>query len=150
MILGSLKNSAIAEKTHPLFKKVFDYIKTADIKALRADSSKIELDGDKLYLFVSEYQGKTKEEAKLEAHKRYIDIQIPIVGTEQMGWLEIDRCTKELSPYNTEKDLVFYDNPISSYISVDQGEFAIFFPEDGHAPGIGEGFIKKIVVKILL
>lgn len=150
MILGSLKNTASAEKAHPLFKKAFDYIKAMDFKAMSATSSNIELDGKNLFLFVSEYKGKTKEESKMEAHKKYIDIQIPIVGTEQMGWLDIDQCTKVLSPYDTEKDLIFFNNPASSYIPVAPGEFVIFFPDDGHAPGVGEGYIKKVVVKVLV
>lgn len=150
MILGSLKNTSTAEKIHPLFKIAFEYIKAMDFITMPATISNIELEGTNLFLSVSEYQGKTKEGAKMEAHKKYIDIQIPIVGTEQMGWLDIEKCTNVLSPYDSKKDLVFFNNPTNSYIPVAPGEFVIFFPEDGHAPGIGEGYIKKVVVKVLV
>ncbi len=148
MILGSLNNTATAEKAHPLFKKAFDYIKAMDFKTMSATTSNIDLDGNNLFLSVSEYQGKTKEGAKMEAHQKYIDIQIPIVGTEQMGWLDIDKCTKVLSPYDSEKDLIFFYNSASSYFQVSPGDFVVFFPEDGHAPGIGIGEFKKAVIKV--
>ena len=150
MILGSLKNTKTAEKLHPLFKKAFDYLKTVDLEAIPADGSKIELDGNHIFLFVSEYQGKPHEEAKAEAHQRYIDIQIPIKGIESMGWIGLSECKETIMPYNPEKDLVFYGDAISSTFQVSPGEFAIFFPEDVHAPGIGFGTIRKVVVKVLV
>ena len=149
MILGSLKNTETIEKLHPLFKKAFDYLKSVDLEAIHADGSKIELDGNRLYLFVSEYQGKPHEESKAEAHQQYIDIQIPIKGIESMGWIGLSDCKETIIPYNPEKDLVFYGDSVSSSVQVSPGEFAVFFPEDVHAPGIGIGTIKKAVVKVL-
>lgn len=150
MILGSLKNTKTAEKLHPLFKKAFDYLKTVDLESIPTDGSKIELDGKRLFLFLSEYQGMPHKEAKVEAHQRYIDIQVLIKGVELMGWIDLSECNEILMPYNPEKDLVFYGDAVSSYVQVTPGEFAIFFPEDVHAPGIGFGSIKKAVVKVLV
>lgn len=150
MILGSLKNTETIEKLHPLFKRAFDYLKTADLESIPADGSKIELDGNRLFLSVNEYQGKAHEEAKAEAHQRYIDIQVPIKGFELMGWIGLSECNEIQMSYNPEKDLVFYGDAVSSYVQVSPGEFAIFFPEDVHAPGIGFGTIKKAVVKVLI
>jgi YhcH/YjgK/YiaL family protein len=150
MILGSLKNTETIEKLHPLFKKAFDYLKITDLEAIPADGSKIELDGAMLFLFVSEYQGKAHEEAKAEAHRRYIDIQVPIKGFELMGWIGLSDCNEIQMTYNPEKDLIFYGDAVSSYVQVSPGEFAIFFPEDVHAPGIGFGTIKKAVVKVMV
>jgi YhcH/YjgK/YiaL family protein len=147
MILDSLTNTEAAEKLHPLFKKAFDYIKTNDFKAMAP--CKIELDGEKLFLMVAEITGKTKEEAKMETHKKYIDIQIPIVGVETMGWLAGNQCNNAVDAYNPQKDITFFTDKPSTYIKVNNGEFTIFFPEDGHAPAIGEGYIKKVIVKVL-
>jgi len=150
MILGSLKDTETIEKLHPLFKKAFDYLKVADLEAIPADGTKIELDGNRLFLFISEYQGKTHQEAKSEAHQRYIDIQVPIKGVELMGWKGLSECKEIQMPYNPEKDLIFYGDTVSSYVQVSPGEFVIFFPEDVHAPGIGSGTIVKVVVKVLI
>ena len=150
MILGSLKNTETAEKVHDLFKNAFDYIKTVDLTTIPSDGTRIELERNKLYLFINEYLGKTHQDVKGVAHRKYIDIQVLIKGTESMGWIELSECRKLLKPYDSEKDVVFYNDAPSSYIQVSPGEFAIFFPEDVHAPGIGTENIKKLVVKVLV
>lgn len=150
MILGSLNDTEAIEDIHPLFKKSFDYLKTVDLTKIEATTSNIEIDGKNVFVLVQEYQGKTKEEVTLEAHKKYIDIQIVVEGSEQMGWLDINKCTKVLSPYDKDKDVAFFENPVSSFVTVNTNEFAIFFPEDAHAPGAGNGLIKKMVIKVLV
>jgi biofilm protein TabA len=150
MILGVLSSTSVVEKTHPLFKKAFDYIRSVGVEAILASSAKIELLAKDLYLFGSEYQGKTREQARIEAHRRYIDIQIPVEGTEEMGWADIRDSGEVVTPYNPDKDVEFYAGPVSTWFTVAPGQFAIFFPEDAHQPGIGQGTLKKIVVKVLL
>ena len=150
MILGSLKNTETAEKVHYLFKKAFDYIKTVDLTTIPSDGTSIELERNKLYLFTNEYLGKTRQDVIGEAHRKYIDIQVIIEGTESMGWIELSECRKLFKPYDSEKDVVLYNDAPSSYIQVSPGEFVIFFPEDVHAPGIGTQNIKKLVVKALI
>lgn len=146
MVLGSLKNTEAAERLHPLFKQAFDYIKANDLT--KAEPGKIELDGKNLFIAVAEITGKTPEAARMETHNQYIDIQIPVVGVETMGWLAGEKCVTVTDAYNADKDITFFADAPSNYIKVQPGEFAIFFPEDGHAPAIGEGFIKKLIVKV--
>lgn len=148
MIIDSISNSAAIESLHPLFKKAFDYVKSTDFSAIQP--SKIILEEGKLFIIVSEAQGKTTENAKLEAHNQFIDIQIPIIGNETMGWIARKSCSRIVSPYNDEKDIIFYEDNPTAYVQLTPGDYVIFFPEDGHAPGIGEGFIKKVIVKIAI
>lgn len=94
--------------------------------------------------------GRTKEEstAKFECHDKNIDIQLCIKGTEQICWKPRQSCSHQKDEYNAEKDVTFYkDNP-DMYFQLTNSQFAIFFPEDVHAPMIGEGDIKKIVIKV--
>ncbi|MDD2799010.1 MAG: YhcH/YjgK/YiaL family protein [Bacteroidales bacterium] len=144
MILESMKNTTRVEKLHPSFKIAFDYIKSNDLMSM--SPCKIELDGKNLFIIVSEGVGKTENEVITESHNKYIDIQIPIVGTEIMGWIPRSKLSE--ASYNSDKDLTLYDDKPTNYITVSEGNFVIFFPEDGHAPGIGEGAIKKIIVKV--
>jgi len=148
MILDSLKNAASVQALNPLFKQAFEFIQKNDL--LKMEPGKTIIDGDKLFISVMENDGKTSEAAKMESHVNYIDIQVVISGVETMGWTAIEHCTDALEPYNTEKDLQFFSNKPSTFITVNPGEFAIFFPEDGHAPGIGNGPIKKAVIKVLV
>ena len=148
MVLDSLKNAASTLALNPLFKQAFDFIQSNDLSKM--EPGKTIIDGDKLFISVMEIEGKTSEAAKMESHQKYIDIQVVISGVETMGWTATEQCTNAMEPYNAEKDLQFFTDKPSTYITVQPGQFAIFFPEDGHAPGIGNGPIKKAVVKVLV
>ncbi|HEX8356160.1 MAG TPA: YhcH/YjgK/YiaL family protein, partial [Segetibacter sp.] len=71
-------------------------------------------------------------------------------GKEQMGWSARERVSSPVGEYNAEKDVTFYNDKPETYFTLQAGQFAIFYPEDVHAPQIGEGLIKKLVVKIRL
>lgn len=148
MILDSLRNASSTLALNPLFKKAFEFIQSNDLSTM--EPGKTFIDGDNLFISVMEIDGKTPEAAKMESHRKYIDIQVVISGVETMGWTAIEHCTDAIEPYNVEKDLQFFTNKPSTYLTVNPGEFAVFFPEDGHAPGIGDGPIKKAVVKVLV
>jgi biofilm protein TabA len=109
---------------------------------------KTELKGKDLLVNVAQTNPKEKENAKLETHKDYIDIQIPLSGTEIMGYTAAQDCLPVDAPYNAEKDITFFEGLAEDYIAVKPGMFAIFFPQDGHAPGITPDGVKKIIVKV--
>lgn len=147
MIIGSLKNTERIEALNPHFKKVFDYIKSHDLSAVAA--GKIDIDGDNAWINVSEVQGKEKADAKMESHNTYIDIQLPLKGQETFGWQARELLKDEKDGgYNAVKDITFYAGEAPLYFTLTPGEFGVFFPEDGHAPCIGQGTIKKVVVKV--
>lgn len=146
MIHDSLKNSSSIEKLHPLFKQAFDYLKSTDFSKM--EDGRYELDGDKLYVSIASIKGKDKCDAPIETHKKYIDIQLPLLGVEKIGWKAGCDLQETSKPYNTEKDITFFVDRPTAYTKIYPGEFVIYFPEDGHAPGIGEGIIRKIVVKV--
>lgn len=148
MILDSIQNSASIEAAHPLFKQAFDYFKANDLK--NAPAGKTQLKGEDLIVIVSEIEGKKQTEAVVETHRKYIDIQIPVIGTETMGWIAAESLIKPMDTYNEAKDLILYEDISTTFIDVTNGNFAIFFPEDGHAPGIGNGYIKKVIFKVAL
>ena len=147
MILGSLKNTSTIEKYHPLFKKAFDFVKASDFAEL--EDGKYEIQGSDLFLILNTINGKSEKEVVTEAHQKYIDIQIPLRGNEAFGWIPTEKCTKIKLVYDEQKDLILFENGPTNYIFPKDGDFLIFFPEDGHAPGIGEGVIRKVIVKVL-
>jgi biofilm protein TabA len=89
-----------------------------------------------------------RSEARLEAHRHYIDIQYVIAGVEEMGWSPRANCRRPQGLYDKARDIEFFDDAPDSYVTVRVGEFAIFFPEDTHAPLVGEGEVRKVVVKV--
>lgn len=147
MILDSLQNSDLYVSLNPRFKKAFDFLNSTDLVNLPV--GKIELDGSNLVVNVVEIDGKTPEEARMETHNNFIDIQVPVSKTETMGWIAGCSLKEVTAEYNPEKDLTFFADKATNFIKVLPLEFAIFFPTDGHQPGIVEGKIKKVIVKIL-
>lgn len=78
---------------------------------------------------------RTREDAPLEAHRRYIDIHIPLNNTETIGWAPTDALTRIVIPgYNAERDIAFYEDKAQTFLDVQPGQCAVFFPEDAHAP----------------
>lgn len=145
MIVDTLENLVKYESVNPLFPKVVEFLKTHELSAL--ETGKLEIQGSDLFVKVAQAKPKTREQAKIEAHKNYLDIQIPVSGTEEMGYTPLKDC-KDATPYNEEKDVLFYGGLAESYLKIKPGMFAIFFPQDGHAPGITPDGLKKVIVKV--
>jgi biofilm protein TabA len=146
MILDSLDNAERYYGLHPRFAKAFEFIRSQDAESL--EPGKFQIDGTDLHASVSLKDGVIESAAKFEAHDQYIDIQFCPEGKEQIGWAPREHCKNIRDPYNAEKDVTFFNDKPATYFHLHQGEFAIFFPEDVHAPMIGEGPIKKLVVKV--
>jgi len=148
MVHDLLENAVYYEDLNPRFKEAFDFLKTADLASLPL--GKIELDGKNLFAIVQEVEGKTADIARMETHEQYIDIQVPVSGIEMMGWIARKDLKQVTEEYNPEKDITFYADKTANLIKVQPPEFVIFFPEDGHQPGVGEGKWKKIIIKVLI
>ena len=148
MIIDNLSNAEKYFCIHPLFKEAFEYIRSQNLETIEV--GKYEISGDQLRAIVSNKQGMTPEEstAKFECHNKHIDIQLCIKGKEQIGWKPRGSCTQQRGEYNLEKDVLFYDDAPDMFFQLTNNQFAIFFPEDVHAPMIGEGEIKKMVIKV--
>lgn len=146
MILDSLKNTELYEKMHPLFKEAFDYIKRTDFA--KAEVGKIELRGKDLFLMISDSDLKTVDDAKIEVHNAYIDIQLPISKPDTFGWIARGELKEPAGAFDEEKDIQFYKDKGTTLFTAVPGDFVVFYPNDGHAPCIGEGKIRKVVVKI--
>ena len=152
MILDKMDPAVIAAYS-PEFQKAF-----AAISALTPDAplGKFEIDGDRIYGNVMEYDAVLPEAEKLEAHRKYVDIQAVITGVERMAWANIDGL-ETVDAYNDVKDVAFVRTPSVgvSHIELVPGLFAVFYPEDGHYGKIRPlnapaGKVKKVVVKVKL
>jgi len=148
MIIDTIANAPKYFSVHPLFEKAFQFITSQDLINLPDEKSSI--DGDHLKAIVSNKNGVTAAEstAKFECHNQHIDIQLCIKGKETIGWKPRESCTEQKGEYNPEKDVLFYNDAPDTYFQLTDGQFAIFFPTDVHAPMIGEGPIKKLVIKV--
>jgi len=146
MILDNIEN---LEKYDFIPKEAVDFIKNANVNTPcgRYDLS------EKVYANVEEYCTKSELESTLEGHRKYIDIQLLVNGEERINFINIDGL-KPLSNYDYQKDILFFKRPKTELnkLYLNGTNFAVFFPDDAHAPQITtmclQDNVKKVVVKI--
>jgi YhcH/YjgK/YiaL family protein len=146
MILSAPSQISRYAGLHLLFQRAFDYIRDTDLYALAP--GRYPIVGDDLFAIVEHVPGKTKEMARLEAHRKYIDIQLVLDGDEQMGWKPLADCFNPVSEHSEDKDIRFFHDAPASWIAVPPDHFCIFFPEDAHAPLVGSGMVRKVIFKV--
>ncbi len=148
MIIDTLENLPKYTSLHPLFAQAFEYIQQTDLA--NTEPGKYDVVEGSLKAIYSNKNGMAAEEstAKFECHNQNIDIQVCIEGVENIGWKPRQACKVPKGEYNPDKDVQFYNDAPDMYFQLTNGQFVIFFPEDVHAPMIGEGTIKKLVMKV--
>ncbi len=147
MIIDTLANASKYFSLHPSFAKAFDYINQNNVATL-ADGIYETPEG--LKVIVNTGMGKTAQAslAKFECHDKNIDIQLCVKGLETMAWKPREKCLTPNGEYNPDKDVRFFSDAPDMYFQLTDGQFTVFFPEDVHAPMIGDGEIKKVVIKV--
>ncbi|WP_027377878.1 YhcH/YjgK/YiaL family protein [Kaistella palustris] len=147
MIINTFNNAAQYEALHPLFSKAFDFLKENNLEDLADGTVEI---AEGLKAIISNKPGKSAEVSlqKFECHDRTVDIQFCVAGPETIGWKPRESCTNQKGEYNPDKDVRFFDEQPETYFTLHGGQFVIFYPEDVHAPMIGDSDIKKIVFKV--
>ncbi|WP_336787715.1 YhcH/YjgK/YiaL family protein [Paenibacillus sp. MMO-177] len=111
---------------------------------------RVELRGDLLYINFMSFDTKSQEEQAAEKHEQYLDIHYLIEGAERIGWSPLEAGMIPSQPYNEADDFALYaPQADEQLLSLKPGMYAVFFPDDIHRPGMGDGSpIKKAVVKI--
>ena len=89
-----------------------------------------------------------RERVSLEAHRRFIDIHVPLKNVETIGWAPVANLRHPHGEFDPERDIRFWGDAAVSLLHVHPGVAAIFFPEDAHAPNIGLGNHRKLCIKI--
>ncbi|MEI6645963.1 MAG: YhcH/YjgK/YiaL family protein [bacterium] len=147
MIIDTLENVGRYECLNIRFKAAFHFLKNTNLAALQ--EGRYEIDGDRLFVLTQIYQTKPVADGKLEAHRKYIDIQFVVSGEEYIGYAPL-ADQKPVAPFQTEKDIGFYHGD-ASLTKISAGMFAIFYPNDAHLPSrylqVASG-VKKIVIKV--
>ncbi len=130
-------------------ERAFEYLAGTDLSALPLGRTSI--DGDDLFVTVSEAETKPPDQVRFEAHRRYIDIQLVLRGQESIGVAPASSLTT-VEPYDPARDIAFFAVPPESRtVELREGEFVVFEPGDGHRPSLhldGPHVSRKAVVKI--
>lgn len=146
MILDTLDRLDKYGFISPMMDKVLDFFRKTDLSTLTP--GRIDLQGDDLFVNVNRQDAQTRQEARIEAHKEYIDIQVPISSDEEMGFISAPFMPAPSVPYSADRDVAFFPGLCDTYLNVRKGMFVVFFPGEGHAPAITKDGILKLIVKI--
>lgn len=146
MILDSFDRAMRYASCHPGLMLGFEFLKSASIDTL--EDGKHAIDGQQVFAIVAHDIGRSRDGAFLEFHRKYIDIQYVVSGREAIGWQPIGSCRQEKQAYNSDTDLGFFSDRPTSWFDVAPRSFAIFFPEDAHAPLASTGSVHKVVIKV--
>lgn len=146
MILDSLANSARYAPLHPGFARAFEFLAAPGLAALAP--GRHDIDGDRMYVSIDHKEARGEDGARLEAHRRYIDIQFTMDGDELIGWMPLATCAAPDGAFDAARDIGFFADRPTIWVAVPPGSFTIFFPHDAHAPLAGRGLLQKAIVKI--
>jgi beta-galactosidase beta subunit len=171
MILDRLTCWRRYASLHEGFASAFEALTEPHIADLPAGRHTV--DGDRLYIIIGRDEGRGRKGARLESHRRYIDIQLTLAGPEEIGWLPLPDCLAHLKqrssfvqpverasshapskasgadePYNADRDIAFYSAQPETWLALPPGTFAVFYPDDAHAPLAGRGPLVKAVAKV--
>jgi YhcH/YjgK/YiaL family protein len=146
MILDGLDNAARYIALHPAFGAGFALLARPDLPDLA--SGRHEVDGDRVFALVNRDLGRGRAGARLEAHRKYIDIQFLVEGSEEIGWRPAAQCRELAEPYDESRDIMFFADQPLAWMTLPVGKFMIFYPEDAHAPLASSGANLKVVIKV--
>lgn len=144
MIFDRIENLQQYAGILPGVEKIKSFL---DLNIIDFRGGTIHLDGVELYVNPFNGTGRLIKDATLEAHRHYIDIQVLLKGEEEIGWRPLLECHKENASYDEKNDIIFFEDQARDYIKLTPGYFAVFFPEDAHAPLIGSA-IQKLIFKL--
>jgi biofilm protein TabA len=148
MIIDRIENWRLYFKGET-WRKVFEFLASL---GPASEEKRYVLDGDDVYAPVFSITTKAPEEGKLEAHRKYIDIQAPLTAPEGIEWYPLEGL-KPQTEYDEAKDAILFERPAPAPCRVDvrPGMFCFLWPEDAHMPGLAVGApgpVKKCVVKV--
>lgn len=148
MVLDRLAGAELYLPLHPGLAAGFEFLRRDDV--VKLEPGRHPLDGERLFALVASQQGRGQAAARLEAHRKYIDIQCVLAGTDRIGWRSTSQCVQVTEPFDVARDIEFFAEPPSTWHDVAAGEFVLFFPGDAHAPLAGDGPVHKVIVKVAI
>ena len=150
MVTGNIRDAERYYSLHPLFREAFEAYKR--LVSEKAAPGAYEIKGRELYASVQSYETKSPLELRFETHRRYIDVQFVVSGEEYIPCAPAAAVSGD-EGYDEAEDISFFSEPperfTSTYLAA--GDFAVFFPEDAHAPRIAatkKMHVDKIVIKV--
>lgn len=145
MIIDRIEERERYYALHKNFKEGFDFIREASADNLEIGRYELK---NGMYALVQSGETIQKDNVLAEAHRKNIDLQYCVMGSERMGWAYLD----DMTPVSEDeaRDYYLYKGACSDMI-ITKGMFYIMFPSDAHMATFHHKTPRhyhKIVVKI--
>lgn len=147
MIYDNLANADTYRHVKPGIAQALDYLRKTDFTDV--PNGRYELDGSNVYAMVMRYQTRPLENSVWESHRKYIDVQYIFRGEEAFGYVPFDQAPPVTQPYDDKTDAQLY-GPATVMIPLKAGQFAVFYPQDIHAPCLIANGTPSDVVKVVV
>lgn len=147
MIFGNVNHLEEYPFLENQIKECFQYAKEHGLAEFETGS--YEIDGQRLFVNIVEYETVKAEKRFWEAHKNYLDIHLMLDGTEQIDLNFIQNM--ELKEYVEKDDFLPMNGEKNSSVILKNGDFLICYPSDGHRTAVAAGKsrnIKKAIFKV--
>ena len=148
MILDRIENFEKYISLNPNFAKALEFLRNNNLAELPLGRNGI--CDDMVFANIVETKPKSKENVPIEIHRKYIDVHVPLSGDEVIGYTPLEELP--YAEFVEADDAALYPTSLQArdYFNVRKGDFAIFFPQDGHAPAITEKPLKKTILKVAM
>lgn len=151
MIFDKIENINLYKNTHSRFAKAFEWVEANDLNSLKI-GEKVEIDGDDIYIKRYAYNTIHESEDSYEGHKKYIDIQIMLTGSETIQYAFLTGDEKVTLPYIDAKDKYKVDTKKEGELLFSENTFVIFFRHDLHKTSLfvdgKETGVTRVVIKV--
>ncbi len=144
-----------AQTSHAGIQKALEFLSNTKLELVfrtlsEGESKIVDIDAKEIFAIFQTYKSKTTETIKIEGHRKYIDVQYILEGTEKILLASKNDIVEE-SAFNVENDYFFPTVAAYSSVILRQGEAAVLTPLDLHGPCYcvdKPGLVKKVVVKV--
>ena len=147
MIYDELTNLETYRTVKPGIALALDYLSKTDFTDV--PNGKYELDGSRVYALVQRYKTKVLAESVWESHRKHIDVQFVFRGEERFGYVPLSKAPAVKQPYEDQNDCALYTAGTTT-LPLKAGQFAVFFPQDIHAPCLAENDQPSDVIKVVV
>lgn len=153
MIFGNMNHLDLVPYLPAKLKQSIEYVKNNITKDTPV--GRYEIDGDNMFVMISEGPSRFIQDANPEYHEKYIDVQIILNGPEGMAVSTLPPHTDEIENKLKTNDIAFIKTPKEEAVFIMQSnDFVIFYPQEVHKPLCAVGnqisTIRKAIVKVAL
>ena len=153
MIITNVNNEIQNKSLAKDIRFCIEFAKKNENKILSLVNGSYDVGYNNIKMNLGKYFTKSENDKFWESHKKYLDVQIMINGTEKVAINDIRDM--EVKSFDEEKDLTILEGDKAFDIIMKTGDVLVFFPNDVHKPELNvsenddSGNIRKIVTKVV-